>query len=149
MKRLAVFVSGTGSLLEAMIKDGLKIQLVLADRECRGLEIAKEAGIPTQCVIRTDFSGKFNRYDHTRQIIAFLYSYDIDFIAMAGFMTILDATIFGRYKGKIINSHPALLPLFKGDHAVRDALASGTKVTGCTIHLATENLDEGKFLAQE
>ena len=149
MKKLAVFVSGTGSLLEGMIKDGLEIHLVLADRECRGLQIAKAAGIPIQLLKRTDYSDQFNRRNYTENLMVFLYSANIEFIAMAGFMTILHPIIFSRYEGRIINSHPALLPSFKGDHAVRDALAYGVKVTGCTIHLATEKLDEGKILAQD
>ena len=78
-----------------------------------------------------------------------LFSHRIDFVAMAGFMTILDSVIFDDYGSKILNTHPSLLPSFKGDHAVRDALAFGAKVTGCTIHVATEKLDDGKILAQE
>ena len=68
---------------------------------------------------------------------------------MAGFGTILGADIFSVYPGRILNTHPALLPAFKGWHAVRDALAAGVKVTGCTVHIATEAVDEGPILAQE
>lgn len=149
MKNLAIFVSGTGSLLEAMIQDRLPISLVLADRHCRGLEIAKDAGITQQLVERTDFSKTFDRRRYTIEINRTLLLFGINFVAMAGFMTILDPIIFKVYQDRILNTHPALLPSFKGDHAVRDALAFGVKVTGCTIHIATENLDQGKILAQE
>lgn len=149
MKKLSVFVSGKGSLLEAMIKDNLVIRLVLADRNCRGLELAKAAGIPAKLLRRTDFSPNFDRRAYTLQIVRVLLDHRIYFVAMAGFMTVLHQVIFENYQGRIINTHPALLPSFKGDHAVRDALAYGVKVTGCTIHLATEKLDEGKILGQK
>jgi len=149
MKNLAVFVSGTGSLLEAMIKEGLPIKLVLADRSCRGLEIAKTAGIPADLVLRDSFGPSFNREEYTDEVVSSLVSNQISFVAMAGFMTVLEARIFRSYPDKILNTHPALLPAFKGDHAVRDALAYGVKVTGCTIHIATEKLDEGRIIAQE
>jgi len=68
---------------------------------------------------------------------------------MAGFGTILAPDIFSVYPGRILNTHPALLPAFKGWHAVRDALAAGVKVTGCTVHVATEVVDVGPILAQE
>jgi phosphoribosylglycinamide formyltransferase-1 len=149
MKNLAVFVSGTGTLLEAMIKDYLPIKLVLADRECRGMRVAMDAGIPIELAERTDFSSGFDRKTYTQWVDKILSIRKIDFVAMAGFMTILHPVIFDKYQGKILNTHPALLPSFKGDHAVRDALAYGVKVTGCTIHIATEELDAGKILSQE
>ncbi len=166
-KKLAVFVSGTGSLLEAMLEQGLKVDLVLADRHCRGIdEVAKKFNVPTELVLRTDFretggessflevsplgsNSKFNREKYTNKIIEVLEKNKIDLVAMAGFMTILSAPIFEKYKNRILNSHPSLLPLFKGDNAVADALASGNSVTGTTIHVATERLDDGDFLAQE
>lgn len=153
-KRIAVLVSGTGSLLEAMIKDGLPIALVLADRDCRGLEIAKQAGIKTSLVSRQTYgfgitNYSFYREEFTEKIVEVLLKNDIHLVAMAGFMTILAPVIFNYYDGRVLNSHPALLPAFKGDKAVSDALNFGVKVTGCTIHIATEKLDEGRILAQE
>ncbi|MGA2417763.1 MAG: phosphoribosylglycinamide formyltransferase [Candidatus Staskawiczbacteria bacterium] len=150
MKNLAVFVSGTGSLLEAMIADNLTIALVLADRECRGLEIARAAGIPAELVKRTSFGRSFDRRAYTLTVVCVLKCYKIKLVAMAGFMTVLDPVIFQRgYRGRILNTHPALLPAFKGDHAVADALKYGAMISGCTIHIATEELDAGKILAQE
>jgi phosphoribosylglycinamide formyltransferase-1 len=78
-----------------------------------------------------------------------LKRHQVDVIAMAGFGTILAADIFSVYPGRILNTHPALLPAFKGWHAVRDALAAGVRVTGCTVHVATEIVDEGPIMAQE
>ena len=68
---------------------------------------------------------------------------------MAGFMTVLAPPMFDVYAGRVLNTHPSLLPAFPGAHAVRDALAFGVKVTGCTVHLATERMDDGPILAQE
>lgn len=146
MKKLAVFVSGTGSILEAILQDGIPIELVLADRECRGFKIAKAAGIPTELVERTFKS--FDREGYTRKILEILLNHEIDLVAMAGFMTILAPFLFEEWPGIILNTHPSLLPAFKGDNAVRDALNHGVKVTGCTIHRATAKLDEGPILAQ-
>ena len=147
MKNLAVFVSGTGTILEAILRDNIPVALVLADRKCRGLEIAKAAGIPTELVERT-FGKGFNREEYTRRIFRILLDHEIDLIAMAGFMTILAPFLFKEWPGIILNTHPSLLPAFKGDNAVRDALNHGVKVTGCTIHRATAKLDEGSILAQ-
>jgi phosphoribosylglycinamide formyltransferase 1 len=149
-KNLAVLASGTGSLLKAMIEDELPIKLVLVDRKCRALEIAREAGIPFIFIPRS-FDETFNREAFTIDVLCRLQHDHIGLVAMAGFMTIFSPVMFAeaRYRMKILNTHPSLLPAFKGHHAVRDALASGVKVTGCTIHFATEELDAGPILAQE
>jgi len=157
-KKLAVFVSGTGSLLEAFLDAGLHIDLVFADRPCRGIDVVAPAGggsasggkkIPTELVLRTDFSKNFDREAYTGQVLAVLQKYGIDVVAMAGFNTVLAPSIFEVYGGRILNTHPALLPSFKGHYAVRDALAYGVKVTGCTVHIATPEIDVGTILAQK
>ncbi len=151
-KKIAVLVSGKGSLLEAMIKGDLPIDLVLADRPCRGVdEIAANAKLPTLLSPRSAF-GKghaFNRVGYTNEITRLLLEAGIDVVVMAGFMTIFSGEIFTRYSGHILNIHPALLPAFKGEHAVRDALAFGVKVTGTTVHVATSELDNGPIIAQQ
>lgn len=152
-KRLAVLVSGTGSLLEAMIAQHLSISLVLADRPCRGIEIAQRAGIPFVVIDRSlfrDMTG-FHRETFTGVVAKSLKYHEIDVVAMAGFMTILSDEIFTDhgFAGCFMNSHPSLLPSFKGETAVKDALEFGVKVTGTTIHIATSKLDEGPILAQE
>ncbi len=147
MAKLAVLVSGTGSNLEAMLAAGLEVSLVVADRPCRGLDVAAAAGVATELVKRGPKTS-FNRTAYTQEIVAVLERHRITLIAMAGFMTILEAPIFERYPGKILNTHPSLLPAFRGEHAVRDALAAGVKITGFTIHVATLELDAGPILAQ-
>lgn len=149
-KKLAVFVSGTGTLLESFLNNGLQVDLVLADRPCRGIDVvAKGKNVPTELVLRTDFSKNFDREAYTKQILAVLQKYNIDVVAMAGFNTVLAPSIFEVYGGRILNTHPALLPSFKGHYAVRDALAYEVKITGCTVHIATPEIDVGTILAQQ
>jgi len=147
--RLAVLVSGSGTLLEAMLDAELLIELVVADRTCRGLTIAAEAGVANALVERTDWTEGFDRNGYASQLIATLAEHDIDVVAMAGFGTILGEAAFEAMPDRIINTHPALLPSFPGWHAVRDAMDFGVKVSGCTIHVATAEVDHGPILAQE
>lgn len=148
--KLAVLVSGTGSLLEAMKKDGLPIDLVLADRHCRGFdEIAAGAGITRELVLRPKGMGELSRVEYTQRVCDVLLAHEIGLVAMAGFMTIFSRRMFFHYGERVLNAHPSLLPSFKGEHAVRDALAYGVKMTGCTVHVATEKLDAGPIIAQE
>jgi phosphoribosylglycinamide formyltransferase-1 len=147
--RLAVLVSGSGTLLEAMIDSGLDICLVAADRECRGLQVAQSAGLPTELVVRDSFAAGFDRSSYTVKFVDVLRRHNVGVVAMAGFGTVLGAAIFDAFPGRILNTHPALLPAFKGWHAVRDALAAGVSVTGATVHIATEHVDDGPVLAQE
>ncbi len=150
LKNLAVLVSGTGSLLEAMRAFPLPIKLVVADRECRGIEIAKAAGIKTEILPRV-FGEAFDRKAYTEDVIELLKQNSIDLVVMAGYKTVFDKVMFEpqNFLRRVTNSHPALLPSFKGNYAVRDALAFGVKVTGTTIHIATEKLDDGDIIAQE
>lgn len=132
-----------------MIRASLPIQLVLADRPCRGLEIATDAGIDAVLLERQEWGTGFDRDSYSRELADVLASHHIDLVAMAGFGTILEAPVFEAFDGSIINTHPALLPSFPGWHGVRDALDYGVKVTGCTIHVATPKVDDGPILAQE
>ncbi len=152
-QKLAVLVSGTGSLLEAMINEDLQIDLILADRHCRGIDevpkIAGAKGKPIETLLIPRLFGKeFNREEYTKEVTKVLLDRGITVIAMAGFMTFFSPEIFEHFGGKILNAHPSLLPSFKGDHAVRDALAFGVKVTGCTVHIATSELDAGPIISQ-
>jgi len=147
--RLAVLVSGSGTLLETILAENAPVALVLADRKCRGLEVAAQVGVPTELLERTDFSLSFDREGYTERIEAALAAHAVDLVAMAGFMTVLAPSVFDAFPGRILNTHPALLPSFRGAHAVRDALAAGVKVTGCTVHVATAEVDAGPILAQE
>ena len=159
--RLAVLVSGTGSILEAMLGRGLAVTLVGADRACRGLSIAHDAGIETILVDRdrwvTGGTGtcggrSFDRDGYSCELAQVLTGRDAEVVAMAGFGTILAGSFFswdgGRFRGRVLNTHPSLLPAFPGWHAVRDALAAGVAETGCTVHVAIPEVDAGPVLAQ-
>jgi phosphoribosylglycinamide formyltransferase-1 len=146
---MAVLASGSGTLLEAMFDAGLPVDLVVTDRPCRALDIASERGVPAVLVERTSFGSDFDRDGYTKALVAALDENRIDLVVMAGFGTVLGAAAFDAFPGRVLNTHPALLPSFKGWHAVRDALAYGVKVTGCTVHVATPEVDHGPILAQE
>jgi len=144
-------VSGSGTILESMLADGIHVAVILADRPCRGLELAKAAGIPAALVNRADFGGfttSFDREAYSLAVVDTLRHHEVNLIAMAGFGTITSGAFHEAFPGVVLNTHPSLLPDFKGWHAVRDALAAGATVTGCTVHVATEELDEGPILAQ-
>ena len=147
MKKLAVLVSGTGSLLEAMLKDDIPIAYIAADRMCRGFDIGTLAHIETDIIPRS-FGSDFDRVAYTVKVRDRMRSKGIECVAMAGFMTIFSAEMFLCYKGLILNTHPSLLPAFPGAHAVRDALRAGVTQTGCTVHVATAELDAGPILAR-
>src|SRR5205823_10804046 len=113
------------------------------------LDIARENGVAAELVERVDFGPGFDRVAYTHEIVDALQRHDVDLVAIAGFGTILSKPFVDAYGGRAVNTHPALLPSFKGWHAVRDALEFGVKVTGPTVHLVTEDVDSGPILAQE
>ena len=148
--RLGVLASGAGSILGAMIESGLTVAAVVVDRPCPAVELAERSGVAAiEVVERESYGPDFDRAAYTHRVVDALKRHRIDVVAMAGFGTVLAAPIFDRYPNRILNTHPALLPAFKGWHAVSDALAAGVKVTGTTVHLATEEVDAGPILAQE
>jgi phosphoribosylglycinamide formyltransferase 1 len=146
---MAVLASGSGTLLESMFDAGLPVAVVVSDRSCPALDLAAERGVPGALVERRSYGADFDRDEFTKQLVVVLEHYDVDLVAMAGFGTVLGAQAFDVFAGRILNTHPALLPAFKGWHAVRDALDHGVKVTGCTVHVATLEVDHGPILAQE
>jgi phosphoribosylglycinamide formyltransferase-1 len=147
---LAVLVSGSGTILEAMIERGLVIDRVVADRPCRALDVAASAGVVAHLLDRASFGGFTKQFDRAGYSLALADVLDgVDLVAMAGFGTITTAEFHERFAGRVLNTHPSLLPAFKGWHAVRDALAAGVSETGCTVHVATVELDDGPVLAQE
>jgi len=150
--RVAVLVSGSGTILEAMVASGVPVRLVLSDRPCRGLEVAEAASVEAVLVDRRGFGGfgpAFDRLAYTEAVTEALVGSGTDLVAMAGFGTVLDEPVHRAFPGRILNTHPSLLPAFPGWHAVDDALAAGVAVTGCTVHVATVELDAGPVLAQE
>jgi phosphoribosylglycinamide formyltransferase 1 len=146
--RIAVLASGSGTILEAILADGLPVVAVVVDRPCRAIDIAAAAGIPASVVHRDSFGAMFDRLAYTEKVVAVLHEYQVELVVMAGFGTVLAQPVFDAFDGRIVNTHPALLPAFKGWHAVRDALAYGVKITGCTVHVATLEVDHGPILAQ-
>jgi phosphoribosylglycinamide formyltransferase 1 len=143
--------SGSGTILEAMVRAGLEVALVAADRRCRALDVAFGTGIETLLVSREEFGGfasSFDREGFTTELTDALRARDIDLVAMAGFGTIVTGSFHLAYPGRVLNTHPSLLPVFKGWHAVAQALASGARETGCTVHIASEAVDDGPILAQ-
>ncbi len=150
--RLAVLVSGSGTILQAMFEAGLPVTAVLSDRPCAGLALAEENGAATELVDRAAYGGfgpDFDRPGFTATVAATLVAHQVDLVAMAGFGTVMTEEVHRAFPHRILNTHPALLPAFPGWHGVRDALAAGVPETGCTVHLATLEMDAGPVLAQE
>ncbi|MBV7699003.1 phosphoribosylglycinamide formyltransferase [Streptomyces sp. TRM70350] len=154
-KRLVVLVSGSGTNLQALLdaiettgpeEYGAEIVAVGADRDgIEGLARAERAGLPT-------FVRKVKDYP-TREawdaaLADAVAAYEPDLVVSAGFMKIVGKEFLARYGGRFINTHPALLPSFPGAHGVRDALAYGAKVTGCTVHFVDDGVDTGPIIAQ-
>ncbi len=149
--RIGVLASGSGTILEAILETDLPVRLVVADRGCRALEVAARASVPAILVDRVGFGGfgsSFDRDGYTRAITAALVDGGVDVLVMAGFGTVLGQPVHDAFPGRILNTHPALLPAFPGWHAVRDALAAGVPETGTTVHVATLEMDAGPVLAQ-
>lgn len=147
--RVAVLASGSGTILDAILREGIPVAVVVVDRPCGATAVAERHGVPVVLLERPSFGPDFDREAYTAAVVSVLRDHDVDLVVMAGWGTILAAPMFDAFGGRILNTHPALLPAFKGWHAVRDALAAGVKVTGCTVHVATPEVDEGPILAQE
>ena len=150
--RIVVLVSGSGTNLQAVIeavKTGeLDADIVAVGSDvpgCLGLERAEGAGIETFVVAPADFG---SRPEWNRALQVAVASYAPDVVLLAGFMRILDAEFVEAFEGRMVNTHPALLPSFPGAHGVRDALAHGVKITGVTVHIVDSGVDTGPILAQ-
>jgi phosphoribosylglycinamide formyltransferase-1 len=147
-----VLASGTGTVLQAVLDAGVPVSVVLADRPCRALGLASRAGVEAVLLDRSDFGGygaAFDRERYTEALTRALSARGLDLVAMAGFGTVLTGRVHDAFPGRILNTHPSLLPAFPGWHAVADALAAGVRTTGCTVHVATADVDAGPVLAQE
>jgi phosphoribosylglycinamide formyltransferase 1 len=150
--RLVVLVSGAGTNLQALIDAstdpayGAAIVAVGADRDgIVALDRAAAANIPTFTTKVRDFPTR-DAWDDA--LAAACAEYDPDLIVCAGFMKLVGKSFLARYSGRCLNTHPALLPSFPGMHGVRDALAYGVKITGCTVFIVDEGVDAGPVLAQ-
>ncbi|MEU9099233.1 phosphoribosylglycinamide formyltransferase [Streptomyces sp. NPDC048361] len=152
--RLVVLVSGSGTNLQALLDAieadpagyGAEIVAVGADRDAiAGLERAERAGIETfVCRVKDHAS----RAEWDAALTAATEAYAPDLVVSAGFMKIVGKEFLARFGGRVVNTHPALLPSFPGAHGVRDALAYGARVTGCTVHFVDDGVDTGPIIAQ-
>ncbi len=149
--RLVVLASGEGTVLQALLDAaadpsyGASVVAVGTDRT--GIRALERAGvIPTFTLSVKDFA---TRDEWDRAFADELARWEPDLVVCAGFMKVLGRPVIDRFGGRIVNTHPALLPAFPGAHAVADALAYGVKVTGTTVHLVDEGVDTGPVVAQE
>ena len=151
MKRLVVLVSGSGTLLQALLDaadagslDATVVAVVSDRADAYGLRRAEAAGVPGVVVpLGAD------RAAWDAELARVVGSFEPDLVVGAGFMKLLGPAFLARFPGRIVNSHPALLPSFPGAHGVRDALAYGVKVTGASVFVVDEGVDTGRLLAQE
>jgi phosphoribosylglycinamide formyltransferase-1 len=149
--RVAVLLSGTGSLSAALLAATedpaypAEVVVVGSDRPADGLEHARRRGIPTFTCALADHP---DRLAWDRALAAALAGYEPDLVVSAGFMKLVGPAVLAAFGGRLVNTHPALLPAFPGAHAVRDALAAGVTVTGATVHLIDAGLDTGPVIAQ-
>lgn len=149
--RVAVLLSGTGSLCEALLAATdaadypAEVVVVGADRSAPGLDHARRRGLPTFVCALADHP---DRAAWDRALAAELAAFAPDLVVSAGFMKLVGAAVLEQFGGRLINTHPALLPAFPGAHAVRDALAAGVTTTGASVHVVDAGLDTGPVLAQ-
>jgi phosphoribosylglycinamide formyltransferase-1 len=148
---LVVLASGTGSLLASLLDAAVadypaRVVAVGVDRDCRAVEIATEASLPTFTVRLADHPDRDVWDAALTEAVA---AHAPDLIVSAGFMKILGPQFLTQFCGRTLNTHPTLLPAFPGAHGVADALAYGVKVTGCTVHLVDAGTDTGPILAQQ
>ena len=150
--RLVVLVSGGGTNLAALLAAqadpayGARVVAVVSDTpDAGGLTIARDAGVATAVVAPRDFPDRAAWDTGIAEAIAVFRP---DLVVSAGFMRILGGATLARFPDRIVNTHPALLPSFPGAHGVRDALAYGVAVTGCTVHVVDAGTDSGPIIAQ-
>ena len=150
---IAVFCSGRGTNLQAILdacrrgRLRARVALVISDRpEAPALRRARRAGVDARYVNPKNFP---SRAAYEQHLIRLCEGHRVRLICLAGFMRLLSLVLVRRYRHRILNIHPALLPAFPGAHAVRDALAWGAKVTGVTVHLVDEEMDHGPIILQE
>jgi phosphoribosylglycinamide formyltransferase 1 len=152
-RRAAVLISGRGSNMAALIDAArqpsypVEIALVLSNRpEAAGLALARDAGITARAIDHRPFGR--DRAAHEAEINTALAAAAIEIVCLAGYLRLLTPLLVGAWRGRMLNIHPSLLPAFPGLHTHARALAAGVKLHGCTVHLVTEQMDEGPILAQ-
>jgi phosphoribosylglycinamide formyltransferase-1 len=152
-KRIAVFASGNGSNLQAILNyskkndiNGDVVMVFSNNPEAFALKRAQKAKVNTYCVSQKKF---ILREDFDKEILKIVKKENIDFICLAGYMLLLSSNFINEYKNRIINIHPSLLPSFKGMHGIKDAYDYGVKITGVTVHFVDDKLDNGPIIMQE
>lgn len=150
--RVVVLASGGGSNLAALLAAhddagyGARVVAVVTDTPAAGaLGLARDAGVASAVVEPRSFADRGEWDAALAETVAVFHA---DYVVSAGFMRILGPAFLGRFGGRTVNTHPALLPSFPGAHGVRDALAYGVRVTGCTLHVVDAGVDTGPIVAQ-
>lgn len=151
--RIGVLLSGSGTNLQAIINAidagtlNAKVEIVIASRPSAfGLKRAEAAGIPTMSLDRDLY---IDPWIADEVIASTLVSHNVEYVVMAGYMRMVHAPILRTFENRVVNLHPALLPSFKGAHAIQEAYEMGVKVTGVTVHFADDRYDCGPIIAQE
>jgi phosphoribosylglycinamide formyltransferase 1 len=152
-RRVGVLISGRGSNMTALVRAAqhpaypAEIVLVLSNRpNASGLALARDAGITARAVDHRPFGG--DRAAHEGEINAVLSEAEVEIVCLAGYMRLLTPLLVGAWRDRMLNIHPSLLPAFPGLHTHARALAAGVTLHGCTVHLVTQQMDEGPILAQ-
>ncbi|WP_455482576.1 phosphoribosylglycinamide formyltransferase [Bartonella sp. B35(2025)] len=151
-KQIVVFISGNGSNMLALAKESEQkdypaeiIAVICNNPHATGIEKARNSNFPIHIIDHKNYPTK---KAHEESILTVLDQYQPDFICFAGYMRLVSPHFIKLYEGRILNIHPSLLPSFKGLNTHERVLQAGVKITGCTVHLVTENMDAGKILAQ-
>jgi phosphoribosylglycinamide formyltransferase 1 len=149
--RIAVLASGTGTNLQAILdqlhgQDGIEVAAVASDKpDARALERASDAGVETGVFEASDYQDRAAR---DAALAEWLAEREVDLIVLAGYMQLLATQFVERFRNRIVNVHPALLPSFPGLDAVQQALDHGVKITGVTVHFVDEGVDSGPIILQ-
>lgn len=150
--RLGVLASGSGSNFEEIVRfsreecTNLEVVCLVVNRpDAKAIQRSERLGIPFAVIDHTTFA---DRASFDRQVAAELKSHDVEWVAMAGWMRIATAPLLEAFPNRMVNLHPSLLPAFKGGHAVAETLASGTRISGCSVHLVNAQVDDGQIIAQ-
>lgn len=151
-KKVVILISGSGtnmvSLVEATRTNDFPAEVVAVisdNKDAKGIEKARILGLSTYIIERKNFTDK---QTFETALLDRINACQPDIVCLAGFMRLISQRIIAPYEGQILNIHPALLPLFRGLHTHQRALDAGVKITGCTVHLVTEGMDEGTILGQ-
>ena len=144
---IGVLVSGNGTNLQALIDARLTITAVAANRnDAYGLIRAREAGIPTATF---SLDCHVDRAERDLVMATWLEEHGVELVVLAGYMHLLTPPFLNRFRGRVVNVHPSLLPAFPGAHAIADALSAGVATTGVTVHYVDEGVDTGEVIRQE